>query len=255
MEVENSIAKILLSQPANGAKADSTLIMKYIAGDIFTGQPAEEFALLKENYIVMSEDVPGVASLSNTIVRRAIYTAALSDDETVLQTIVGNIAELNADIVLAALDCIRIAWKNRSSLKSLSGVSMAYISLLNASENPEVCAYICYELADVLERAFVPIDASGTQDNGDLAVPNLDLHDAIRELGSLLRQDDSPYFSNARIRMSGFLLIDKIESSGQYHVPKEAYRSRIEAWGRLLWEAGNASNVCAHTKYICILQH
>ena len=244
------MAKILLSQPLSSAKAGSTSSIKYITDHIFTGHPAEEFALLKEEYLVTSEDAPGIASLSNTIIRRGIYSAALSDDETVLQTIIGSIAVLNADIILATLDCLRIAWKNHSSLKRLSGVSRAYISLLSASKNPEVCAYICYELADVLERTFVPIDASEPQHNKDLALSNLDLNDAIRELGSISRHNDSPYFSNARIRISGFLLIDKIASPEQDQVPKEAYSSRIEAWGRLLWEAGNASNVCTHSYFV-----
>ena len=243
LEVENTVAKILLFQPINSGEGQSALIIKDVARQIFAENAAEEFAGIKGKYVDTSLELPGVETLSYTIVRRAIYTAALSDDEVALQTLLGDIAALNTDIVLATLDCVSVAWKNNSSIKSLYGVSKAYISLLEASKNPEVCACICYELAEILDKSFASIKTSEPIDLGDFGKLHIDLNDAMRQLSMTLRSNDNPSFSNARIRISGFLLIDEHTSYRHNQIPKEEYKSRMKVWGRLLWEAGNASNV------------
>jgi hypothetical protein len=254
LEVENTIAKILLFQPINSGEGDSASTIKDIAHQIFADNATEEFDAITKNYVDTSLESPGVDTLCNTIVRRAIYTAALSYDEVALQTLFGSIAALNTDIVLAALDCVSVAWKNHSSIKSLYGVSKAYIGLLEASTNPEVCACICYDLANILDKSFSSLKASEPIYLGDFGEVDIGLNDAIHQLGITLRHNDNPSFSNARIRISGFLLINEHTSYRHNLVPKEEYGSRMKAWGRLLREAGNASNVYLRTKYYFILQ-
>jgi hypothetical protein len=242
LEVENIIAEILLSQPVSGIETDRASSIKAITDNLFADHAAEEFAVLKRNYLCTSTDVPGVAALGNTIVRRAIYNATLLDDEVALQNVLRNIAPLNTDIVLAALDALPIAWKNNSSLKSLSRVSKAYINLLRLSQDSEVCACICYDLADLLDRMFASTEASEPKTAGHFSQLNLDVTDAVEELGSI-RRNDSPSFSNSRIRISGFLFINETVSKGPYQISKEELALRMKAWAHLLWEAESASNV------------
>lgn len=243
LEVENIIAEILLSQPVSGIETDRASSIKAITDSLFADHAAEEFAVLKRNYLCTSTDAPGVAALGNTTVRRAIYNATLLDDEVALQKVLRNIAALNIDIVLAALDALPIAWKNNSSLKSLSRVSKAYINLLSLSQNSEVCACICYDLADLLDRMFASTEASEPKTAEHFSQLNLDVTDAVEELGSILRRNDSPSFSNSRIRISGFLFINETVSKGSYQISKEELDLRMKAWAHLLWEAESASNV------------
>lgn len=248
MEVNNTIAKIMLSQPINVTEAESTQTTQIIASHIFADNMVESFASFKEEYLCMSAETPGIASLCNAIVCRAIYTTALSGDDISLQDILGDIATLNTDIVLIALDCLPTAWKRHSSFKGLSGLSKAYIRLLGASKNPEVCACICNELADVLDKAFSAIKVSGPISAEGSDQSDIVLNDIAKELGSILRSNDSPSFSNARIRISGFLSIQEHVSKARGNNLQEGHGSQMKAWGRLLWEAGKASNVILSTK-------
>jgi hypothetical protein len=243
LEFENTIAKILLFQPIHNGKGDSAAIITDITSQIFADNPAKEFSGIKKFYADMSIESSGVNTISNTMVRRAIYTIALSDDEVALQTFFNDIAALNTDIVLASLDCVSIAWKNKTVTESLYGASKAYINLLKVSINPEVCAYICYELADFLDKLF----ASKT-DIGRVKQLATDLNNAVIQLDKIIQENDNPSFSNARIRISGFLMV--IEHTFYRHDQhlKREYTSRMEAWGRLLWDAGNARNVCLCAK-------
>ncbi|KIN07335.1 hypothetical protein OIDMADRAFT_108260 [Oidiodendron maius Zn] len=242
LEVENTIAKVLLSQPPNSGKGDSASVTKDVIAQIFANNAVKEFVGMKKKYLDEFVESTGAETLSNTIVRRAIYSAALLEDESVLQSLFGDIAVLNTDIVLVALDCVSVAWKNKISIKSLYGVSKAYINLLEASRNPEVCARICYELANILDKSFALIKTFEPMDFGDFGTIGIDLNHAICQLGMTLRRNDNPSFSNARIRISGFLFINEHTSYGHNQVPKGEYNSLMNAWGRLLWEAGDSSN-------------
>ena len=243
LEVENTIAKVLLSQPSNSGKGNSESITKDVVAQIFANNAAKEFVGMKKKYLDKFVESTGTETLSNTIVRRAIYSAALLEDESVLQGLFGDIAVLNTDIVLVALDCVSVAWKNKFSIKSLYGVSKAYINLLEASRNPEVCARICYELANILDKSFALMKTFEPMDFGDFGMIGIDLNHAICQLGMTLRCNDNPSFSNARIRISGFLFINEHTSYRHNQVPKGEYNSLMNAWGRLLWEAGDSSNV------------
>lgn len=242
LEVKNTIANILLSSRASGGGAKGTLSISSVVGDIFKTDPTDVFALLQEKYLAKSADAPGDAALSNAFARHAIYTAALSDDDDALQNFLLNLSRLNPDVVLAALGCVSVATKNYS-LRRLSGISRTYIMLLDIIANPEICAFICYELADVLDRAFLLIQDSESHISGFIDLLSLGLADAMRKLSIALGATDSPSLSNAHIRMTGFLLIDKVASRAPHQISKETCRAQMTAWGKLLWKAGNDNNV------------
>lgn len=243
LELENTIANILLSSPVTGGDAEGTSSINSVAGDIFTSHPTDIFVLLQERYLVKSAGAPGDAAISNAFARRAIYTAVLSDDEGALQKFLVNLSSLNTDIVLAALNCVPMAMKNRYSLKSLSEISRTYVMLLDIATNPEICARICYELADVLDRVCLLVQESGSHRSVAMGLSDLDLDTAMRKLSSALGGTGSPSLSNAHIRMSGFILIHKQASRGPPQVSKETWELQMTAWGKLLWEAGNDNNV------------
>jgi hypothetical protein len=244
LEVNNTIAKILLCPPTTETEKGDASHVRSITSHLFADNAFDEFSILVEKHAAISTETPATAALGKAIVRRGIYTTALLENEGALQNIVSSIAELNTDMVLTALDCLPSAWKNLSSSKTLCGLSRAYISLLVASKAPEVRAVACYDLADVLDKGFVSIEASGSTGNESNGQPNFDLIDITKELSSILQGNDSPSFSNAQIRISGCIMICQHISQAYDKSPTEPYRSQMKEWGQLVSAAGQSSNVC-----------
>lgn len=243
LEVSNTIAKIQLSCARREAKKDDASLLRAINEDLFTEHSFENIAVLIGKCLEISTETMATAALANAIIHRGIYATALSCDEVALQNILCSAAALNTDVVLAALDCVPIAWKNLTSLENLLAVSQAYTNLLITSKAPEVRARVCYYLADILDKAFVVIEASGTTGKRSVCQSSLRLNDITEQLRTILPGNDNPSFSNAQIRISGSILISEHISEAHDASPTELYSSRMKAWGQMLSVAGKASNV------------
>jgi len=242
LEVHNVIARIILSGTRDYEYTES------LTGQLFPNHALEEFDVLMEVYLKLSNsphssDARLNAALGNAIARRGVYTASMNDDVAALQHILKYLAALNTDIILETLECIPHAWENNGSSAARFGISKAYLSLMENNSSPEVRSIALFQLAEALDRQFAqakPRSKLGAFEHDEIEAFQFDFV-ALRPL--LKNGTESPSLANAKIRISGAVLIREVMSQMFVDNSLKIYRPQLEDWGKLLSMAGEASNV------------
>lgn len=260
LEVSNTIARILLSVHAKMPVTDDHSHLASITDHLFLHDTYEEFLDLMKTYPTLTASIGGselsvnTALACKTVVRRAVFTAALRDDTLGLQNVISFAAALDTDVALEAIEVIPQAWGSHTSADTLFGLIKAYMGAIEMTQSPEVRSVAIVNLAEVVDQLFGRVDPSNAepgQNSGGTKLtqhPSLDLNEMVRGeikgLGALL-QDGSktPSLSNAEIRISGSLLVCEYVSQKHFNRALNTYKQRMESWGKLLSGAGNASNV------------
>lgn len=254
LELSNTIGRIILSAREYNL-ANSVAELQSI---LFPGAPFEDFTSLTETYLQKTQSTGGYnsdlyATLGNAIARRAIYASAMEDNATALQNILTVVAALNTDIALSALGCIPQAWQYNDSRAARIGIPKAYLGLLKATISPELRSVALCALAEALERQFTYV-VDPRSDENCLQVDRSFEFDTESLRSVLECQRDSPSLSNARIRVSGCILISECVSQRGIDFHMRRYRSHLETWGHILCTAGHSRNVIIilypfHTAY------
>lgn len=240
-EVYNTFAKIVLASRSNTSKKGSESAVQIAASHLFADNPWEEYLLL---IVKHSDSMDGL--LGNAIIRRAVYTSAITVDVESLQKALKHTAELNTDIALAAVECVSDSWANCSSAMSLD-VAKAYLGLITVTDSIEVCSAALSQLADTFESRFKYAKPAGKTTRPS------DIHDDDSRVFSfdisglqkpVLGRKEAPSLSNAWIRISGTIPFFKELSFHLFPSSAKPQRQYLEAWGRSLSAAGVADNVC-----------
>jgi hypothetical protein len=260
LEVSNTIARILLSSSSSSLSEASHSYLTSVIDHLFLHDAYEEFLDLMKTYPTLTASIGGSECRVNTtlacnaVVGRAAFTAALREDTLGLQNVISFAAALDTDVALAAIDVIPDAWESHTSADALFGLTKAYMGAIEISQSPEVRSAAIGKLAEVVDQLFGRIDSSKEEsrhNSGPAEMtqhPSLDLNEMIRSeikgLGALLQDGTkTPALSNAEIRISGSLLVCEYVSQKHFNRALNTYNQRMESWGKLLVEAGNASNV------------
>lgn len=207
----------------------------------------EEFTTHIETYLSKIHDTGGYnsdlyAALGNAIVRRAIFATAMEDDGIALQNILVVAGALNPDITLVALDCLKEAWKHNKSRGAIMGVPKAYLALLKANKFPEIQSTTMYALAEALDQQFNFVIEGRSRENCLQVDRSFEFDtEALRSI--LEDQESSPSLSNARIRVSGCILLSECVSQRGIDLRMQRYRPHLETWGQTLCLAGDCNNV------------
>jgi hypothetical protein len=254
LEVSNTIAGILLySRHLHATPNPSDLA--FVMDHLFLHDAYEEILDLMKTHPTLTASIQGsecsvnTALSCNAVVRRAVFTTALRADTLGLQNVISFAAALDTDVALAAVEIIPNAWGSHTSAGALFGLVKAYMSAIEMTQSPEVRAAAIFNIAEVVDQLFGRIDSKNVERGQNKTQhPSLDLNEAIRSeikgLGALLKDETkTPSLSNAEIRISGSLLVCEYVSQKHFNRALDTYKSRMEAWGKLLVGAGDASNV------------
>lgn len=227
---------------------------------LFSHDANEEVLGLMKTYPSLTASIGGSECAVNTalawnaVVRRSLFTTALRDDTLGLQNVASFAAALDTDIALAAMEAVSDAWGSHTSADILFELVKAYMRAIEITQSPEVRAAAITNLAEVVDKLFGRIDSISAEwrhssgPTNILQHPSLDLIEIVQSeitgIGALLQHGrTTPSLSNAEIRISGSILICEYVSQKHFHPAFDMYKSRMEAWGKLLIEAGNAINV------------
>jgi hypothetical protein len=159
------------------------------------------------------------------LVRHVIIVAAIKNDSILLWQSLKLIAQFSVDLALAALNDISEMWT--FDTEHMSCLAEAYVQIIEHSDSAEVRAKATIDLTDLLDQTFDGTDVT----KGILW--------QIDHIPVLLQQGvQSPNLTNAQLRISGWCLLKEIifETSS-------SVSPRLEAWGHMLSDAGNAYNV------------
>jgi hypothetical protein len=266
LEVSNTIARILISsRNSDTSSCDSKLAS--VTDHLFLHDSYGEFLDLMKTYPTLTASIGGsecsvnTALACNAVVRRSVFTAALRDDTLSLQKVISFAAALDTDVALTGIEAIPDAWASHTSADALLGLIKAYMGAIEMSQSPEVRAVAITNLAEVVDNLFGRINSKNMergQNSGPAKIPqhpSLDLNEMVQSeikgLGALLQDGiKTPSLFNAEIRISGSLLVCEYVSQKHFNRPLDTSKSRMEAWGKLLVGAGNASNVSSGCRNI-----
>ena len=267
LEVSNSIAKILLSSRHSYATSEQ-LKLPSIINHLFVQDAFEEFLILMKTYPSVIASIqgiprtPNIAIACNAVVRRSVFTSALRKDITGLRNVVCFAASLEIEIALAAIDVVPDAWRSYASVDSLFGLVKTYMGAIEMTQSPEVRAAAIFSLAEIVDRLYGHMDSKIVgQGHGDGSakvptLPSLEFNEMVRNeingLGALLQDGiaKTPSLSNAEIRISGSLLVCEYVSLKHFNRTLSSYKSRMEAWAKLLVRAGRSHNVSPGPKNV-----
>jgi hypothetical protein len=260
LEVSNTLAGILLSARNKPLGTSDASQLASVMDHLFLHDTYGEFLDLMKTYPTLTASIGGselsvnTALACNAVVRRAVLTAALREDTLGLQNVISFAAALDTNVALAAVEVIPDAWSSYASADTLFGLVKTYMGAIEMTKSPDVRSAAIVNLAEIVDQLFGRIDSSTAErgQNGGNAkmtqYPSLDLNEMIRGeikgLGALLQDaTKTPSLSNAEIRISGSLLVCEYVSQKHFNRALNTYKPRMEAWGKLLAGAGNASNV------------
>lgn len=257
LELYTTFAKIVLGTPTSIIERCSESLILAITQPVFMDNSLEQDTNLTKkhaelaNYFTSSNSLS--SALGNAIARRAVYTSALREDITSLQTFLRHTAELNIDIALAAVKCVPDAWEHTNSPGHLSDVAQAYLGLIGVSNSPEICSAAISLLAETIDKQSVKVDLNSN--SGHL------IEDGIRAFDfdvtefqkSIHERMNTPSLSNAHIRISGAIPLFKELARSLRCQPKQSDRSYLVPWGNLLATAGGVENVGGIRSYLAPL--
>jgi len=250
IEVSNTIARIRLMVQSRHAYDDNdeySLVVEASGIQRAETYTFEDFTEQIELYLGNIQATGGYnsdlyAALGNAIIRRAIFTTSVEEDASLLQNVLAVAAALNPDITLAALDCLPQAWGNFTSKAAIIGISKVYLALLQATRFPEIQSVALYALAEALDRQFHLVLEPRSDDNC-LQVDRSFEFDT-EGLRYVLESDrDTPSLFNARMRISGCILLSEYVSQRGLDLHMQRYQSYLQTWGHMLCSAGDSNNV------------
>ena len=245
LEVENFMAEVVLSESRKASCADHQPLKRPL--HMFADDALGDFLVLEGVYRERIQSRGGVgndlfANLGNTIAQRAVYIAALTNDNTALQKSFISLNSLGVDIVLAGLECLPGVWASKTSPVELSGVAKTYMSLLNISTSPEVRSVTLTLLKDVLQNRFEEFEVGGNLSTNEKL--NNILGFSHMDLGSTVLIDyNTPSLENAEIAISGFVMLSDYASHISGILELDSYNNRLSTWGHYLCVAGEVANV------------
>jgi hypothetical protein len=223
-------------------------IFETVSTQLFTDHPFEEFTSLVEEHLQKIQTTGGYSSdlyaaLGSAIARRAIFATALMDDVFSLPNVLVVSSALNTDITLAALECLPHAWGLNDSIDAIKGIPKAYLALLHATKFPENRSVALFALAKALDRQFSYVSEARSDENCLQVDRSFEFDtEGLRYLMEH-RRGSTPSLANARIRISGCLLLSEYVSQRGIDLHMQRYRSHLEIWGQTLCSAGDAKNV------------
>jgi hypothetical protein len=263
-EVNNVIARILLAARDN----QHVPPLVCITDVLFPHDAYEDYRHLMRTHPSLIPSVGGPECLVNTalackaVAVRSVLTSALRNDTSGLHNVVTYASTLNDDVALAAIEAIPDAWHLAAPVEALFGLVSTYMGAIGTTQSPEVRSAAIMNLADVIDRLYCRSgsrDGNGIQNGGipSLIVPtSLDLNEKLRAeingLGALLQDGlKTPSLSNSQIRISGSLLVCECVSQKHSSRALDTCKPRMEAWGKLLAEAGVADMVRSSERKSC----
>lgn len=232
IEVVNAVLKIVLDPPnlysdELFSKTIQSLLLNSheLITEGLASSPKEAILILDfERYSSLYRSACGL---------QAVLATAVGKSAPRLRVIVEAIVEKDSDTACFMIETIPAIWST-SDLDTLKALADLYVAVLLKTVSAQVQSITCRNLATVLDQ----LTGIGEYENPTPAI--VDQFTLALDICQ-----GTPELSNARIRLSGSLLICQVKRVGGSMLSGETIEleKQLREWGNMLSDSGHANNV------------